>query len=213
MNPLILLLSLVMPVSGNDLLGTWETDGYYHVTGVDEEGFATLSPMTIRMTFKENLSMQIEFHYEDVSRQFVDLPSNQQPPELSMFLFYEGSYEVSGRQVFTDLNVTEFTVGGMEPLEGMLQFMRAILSPLEGNGLIPAEEYPDFVEKTLSDYRKSFNEESLKDSMTLDLNIIEYERHFDRLWIYRNAYLEWTFDPIPTAIRPTSWGQLKQKDG
>ena len=215
MKPLILLIALAAPLAAQDLLGTWETR-----TRLSEVEGNTL--VTIRMTFEADRGMQMEYHFDDFADPIMGLLLEGEDvdlPLLQMSVYHEGTYELVENRIHVDLAVARITVGGLDPVEGMVEYLRALLPVLAEIEGISKEDYPAFEEDALAEFRASFDAEAYKEDMALDLDTLgTYE--------LREGVLAITTDPEEgfdqetillervdesSAVRALTWGQLKAR--
>lgn len=215
MNTLILLIALAPPLAAQDLLGTWEAQ-----TRLSEVEGTTL--VTVRMTFEADRGMQMEYHFDDFVDPIMALlveGEDVELPPLQMSVFYKGTYELVETRIHVDLAVAKITVGGLDPVEGMVEYLRALLPVLAEIEGISEDDYPVYEEDALAEFRESFDVEDMKEGMALDLDTLgTYELKEGVLAITTDPEEGGELETIllervdeSSAVRAVTWGQLKAR--
>ena len=134
-----------------------------------------------------------------------------------MSVYYEGTYELVETRIHVDLDVARITVGGLDPVEGMVEYLKALLPVLAEIQGISEDDYPAYEEDALAEFRESFDVEDMKEDMALDLDTLgTYELKEGVLAITTDPEEGFEQETIllervdeSSAVRAVTWGQLK----
>ena len=218
MMSLIFLTALSAPsLADPDLFGTWQATA----TPSDSD---LNTRITIRLSFDQEGGIGMVYDFDDLTASLIGSLGETPPPEdlppLQLSVYYDGTYEVVDDRIHVDLAVTALTVGGLEPVEGMVEWFRSWLRILAEAQGISQDDYPAFEKLALDEFRESLDVEEMKADMAFDLDTLgtyrieggvltlttedPEDRFEEEVIVLRRV------DP-GTAVAPATWGQVKSR--
>ena len=225
---IVLLCLIALPALGQelDIIGTWEADGSMFL----EEGLLdyVYTGTTIRLTFEEDGSMELLLDIHNLTP--LLLPPEKYPgyhaemgyafPALQLSVSYMGTYQMDTRNIGMQLEVTGITIGGLEPLDGLLEFGKRLMPVMALISGVDPEDYPAFEAEELVSLFAMYDDDEVREGYALEPFAVEYQ--YIDLNDYKALYLDFPFRfghfLIPesdfmrvtaTGIRPISWGMVK----